>query len=85
MTDPNQPESELEDAGDAWLTFFAIFVLATTIVTALLWQHVSFYWSLAGALPIAVVVGWAMILIRPVRKLISAIVQLLCDCILIFS
>ena len=77
MTDPNQPESELEDTGDAWLTFFGIFVLATTIVTALLWQHVSFYWSLAGALPIAVIIGWAISLIHSVRKVISAIVQFL--------
>jgi hypothetical protein len=85
MTGPNDPQSELQDAGDAWLTFLAIFVLTTAIVTAVLWQYISFYLSLAGALPVAVVIGWAISLIRPVRRVISEIVQWLFDSIAIFS
>jgi hypothetical protein len=78
-------ETELKDAGDAWLAFFAISVLATVILTAVLWQHVSFYWSLVGAVPLAMIVGWTISLIRPVRKIVSGIVQWLFDCITIFS
>jgi branched-subunit amino acid transport protein len=85
MTSPDHHQTELRDAGDAWLAFIAIFVLATIIMTAVLWQHVSLYWSLAGAVPLAIVVGWAISLIRPVRKVISGIVQWLFDCIAIFS
>jgi uncharacterized protein (DUF983 family) len=85
MATPNHQQTELKDAGDAWLAFFAISVVATIILTAVLWQHLSFYWSLAAAVPLAMIIGWVISLIRPVRKMVSEIVQWLWDCIAIFS
>jgi hypothetical protein len=50
-----------------------------------LWQYVSFYCSLAGAVPLAMLPAWLISLIRPVWKLVSEIVQWLFDSIAIFS
>jgi len=85
MTGPDHHQTDLKDAGDAWLEFFAISMLATIVLTAVLWQHLSFYWSLAAAVPLAIIVGWVISLIRPVRKIVSETVQWLFDCIAIFS
>jgi branched-subunit amino acid transport protein len=85
MTVPNHHQNELKDAGDAWLAFFAISVLATIILTPILWQNLSLYWSLAAAVALAMVIGWVISLIRPVRKMVSEIVQWPWDCIAIFS
>ena len=75
MRESDHHPSELHDTGDAWLTFLGIFVLTAVVLTAVFWQHVSFYWALAGAVPIAIAGGWAVSLIRPVRRVISEIVQ----------
>jgi hypothetical protein len=55
--------------------FFAMFVRASIAIAAVLWQHVSLYWVVAGAVPVAITVAWALSLIRPVRRLVSAIVE----------
>ena len=75
MKESDRFQSELPDTGDAWLAFFGTFVVASVTLTAVFWQYISFYWALAGAVPIAIAVGWAASLIRPVRKVISEIVQ----------
>ena len=81
MTGPDPRQSELNDAGDAWLTFLAMFVLAEIAMTAVLWGYVSFYWALAGGVPFSIAVGWAISLVCPLRKAISALVQGLLDLI----
>ena len=81
MTGPDPRQSELNDAGEAWLSFLAVFVLAEIAMTAVLWGYVSFYWALAGGVPIAIVVGWAISIVRPLRRAISAVVQGLLDLI----
>lgn len=75
----------MEDTGDAWLAFVALSMLAAIILTAFIWQHLSFYWSLAVSVPLAMIVGWASSLIRSVRKIVSEMVQWLWDCLAIFS
>jgi hypothetical protein len=63
------------EVADIWLTFVAVFLLAAVAMTVLLSAYVSFYWAVAGAVAIAIGVGWAISLIRPLRRLISDIVQ----------
>jgi hypothetical protein len=75
MKESDRYQSELPDTGDAWLAFVGIFVVGTVVLTAVFWQYISFYWALAGAVPIAIAGGWAVSLIRPVRRVISEIVQ----------
>lgn len=81
VTPPDHHQTELHDVGDAWLTFFAIFVVATIAMTTVLWVHVSFFWAVIGAVPIAIVGGWVSSLLRPVRKVVSSIMQWVFDCI----
>jgi len=45
----------------ARLAFFAVFVLASIVITAVLWQYASFYWAVAGAVPAAIAVAWAVL------------------------
>jgi hypothetical protein len=85
MTSPDGEQPEAEAIADGWLAFSAVSILVTILLTAAFWQYVSFNWALVAAIPLAMMVGLAISLVRPARRVVSAIVQSLFWCYAIFS
>jgi hypothetical protein len=85
MGRPEHEQPEAEAIADAWLAFSAVSILVTILLTTAFWHYVSFNWALAAAMPLAMMVGLAISLVRPARRIVSVIVQFLFGWYVIFS
>ncbi len=77
--------SEVRDTGERWLTFFVISGLAVIAIMIALSAVVSFYWAMAGAVPVGIAIGWIASGICLMRRAISAIVDVLAYLVSAFS
>lgn len=69
--------TQMEDAGDRWLTFCSIAILAA-ILSAIPLSTAALgngWW--VAAIPIGIAAGWSASLIRPLRRFVSEGVRFL--------
>ena len=77
MSDSEKRVPEVKDVADIFLTFCVMFGATTLAIVVWLSTTMSLYWALVVAAPFAVAAGWLSSLSRPLRRTLSAIVDLL--------
>ena len=69
--------SETEDVGDLWLAFWVSASLAALAAFGLLRFMGVASWAMVSAIAAGLVIGWIVSSVRPARRFISHIVQML--------